>query len=117
VIHGREFKTATDEHGNHLPSGAERDVPWVAITPVVAAIRVLELMVPAGRLLFEYSLHDPSGRAGTGSLNVEALTKRIWDFTAWVNREAASLGLPAEAIPDDPHGKVSASRFRRILSA
>ena len=116
LIHGREFKTATDEHGNHLPSGAERDVPWVAITPVVAAIRVLERMVPAGRLLYDYSLHDPSGRAGTGSLNVEAFTKRIGDFTAWVNREAASLGLPSEAIPDDPHGKVTASRFRRTLA-
>lgn len=61
-------------------------------------------------------MHDPSGRAGTGSLNVEALTNRIRDFTARVNREASRLGLAAEAIPDDPHGKVSASRFRRTLA-
>ena len=47
LIRGLEFKTATDEHGNHLSAGAERDVPWVAITPVVNAIRVLERMVPA----------------------------------------------------------------------
>lgn len=116
LIRGREFKTATDEYGNHLPRGAERDVPWVAVTPVVAAIRVLERMVPAGHLLFDYSIHDPHGRAGTGSLNVEAFTKRIEDFMAWVNQEAARLGLPAEAIPDDPHGKVTASRFRRTLA-
>jgi integrase len=116
LIHGREFKTATDEYGNHLPSGAERDAPWVAITPVVAAIRVLERMVPAGHLLFEYSIHDPSGRAGTGALNVEAFTKRIGDFTTWVNHEAARLGLTAEAIHEDPHGKVTPSRFRRTLA-
>jgi integrase len=116
LIRGREFKTATDEYGNYLPSGAERDVPWVAVTPVVAAIRVLERMVPAGHLLFDYSIHDPHGRAGTGSLNVEAFTKRIGDFTAWVNSEAARLGIPAEAIPNDPHGKVTASRFRRTLA-
>lgn len=48
LIRGREFKTATDEHGNHLPSGAKRDVPWVAITPVVAALRVLERRVAPG---------------------------------------------------------------------
>jgi hypothetical protein len=116
LIRGREFKTATDEHGNQLPSGAERDVPWVAIAPVVTAIRVLERMVPDGQLLFAYSAHDPSGRTGTGSLNVEAFTARIEDFAAWSNREAASHGLPAEAIPDDPHGKITASRFRRTLA-
>ncbi len=41
LIRGLEFKTATDEDGNHRSSGAEREVPWVAITPVVNAIRVL----------------------------------------------------------------------------
>ena len=116
LIRGHEFKTATDEHGNHLPCGAERDVPWVAIAAVVTAIRVLERMVPGGHLLFAYTAHDPCGRAGTGSLNVEAFTARIEDFTAWANREAASQGLPAEAIPGDPHGKISAGRFRRTLA-
>jgi integrase len=116
LIRGHEFKTATDEHGNQLPGGAERDVPWVAIAPVVTAIRVLERMVPGGELLFAYSAHDPCGRHGTGSLNVEAFQQRIEDFTAWANREAASHGLPSEAIPDDPHGKISASCFRRTLA-
>jgi hypothetical protein len=116
LIRGHEFKTATDEHGNQLPSGAERDVPWVAITPVVTTIRVLERMVPSAQLLFAYSVHDPCGRAGTGSLNVDAFTARIEDFTAWANCEAASQGLPAEAIPGDPHGKISAGRFRRTLA-
>jgi hypothetical protein len=73
-------------------------------------------MVPSAQLLFAYTAHDPCGRAGTGSLNVEAFTARIEDFTAWANREAASQGLPAEAIPGDPHGKISAGRFRRTLA-
>ena len=61
LIRGREFKTATDEYGNHLSAGAERDVPWVAITPVVNAIRVLERMVPDGDLLFDHHAHDLRG--------------------------------------------------------
>jgi integrase len=116
LIRGHEFKTATDDYGNQLPCGAERDVPWVAIAPVVTAIRVLERMVPGGHLLFAYSVHDPCGRAGTGSLNVEGFSARIEDFTAWANHEAASHCLPAEAIPGDPHGKISAGRFRRTLA-
>jgi hypothetical protein len=48
LIRGLEFKTATGEHGNHISAGAERDVPWVAIAPVVNAIRVLERMVRTG---------------------------------------------------------------------
>jgi integrase len=41
MIRGHEFKGATDEDGNHQSGGVEREVPWVAITPVVNAIRVL----------------------------------------------------------------------------
>jgi hypothetical protein len=47
---------------------------------------------------------------------VEAFTKRTRDFTAWANHEAINHGLPAEAIPDDPHGQVTAIRFRRTLA-
>ena len=68
LIRGLEFKTATDEHGNHRSAGTERTVPWVAITPVVNAIRVLERMVPDGHLLFDHHAHDlASTRPGTGS--------------------------------------------------
>jgi hypothetical protein len=44
LIRSHEYKTATDEHGNHQSAGVQRAVPWVAITPVVNAIRVLERM-------------------------------------------------------------------------
>ena len=74
-------------------------------------------MVPAGHLLFDHHAHDlPGSRAGTGSLKVSALGDRIEDFVTWANREAASHGLPGEAIPADPHGTISLSRFRRTLA-
>lgn len=117
LICGHEFKTATDEDGNHLASGREREVPWVAITPVVNAIRVLERMVPPGHLLFESDSHWWHGhRPGTGSLNANALRARIEDFITWANAEAASLQLPHETIPPDPHGEVGVERFRRSLA-
>ena len=76
LIRGLEFKTATDEDGNHQSGGAEREVPWVAITPVVNAIRVLERMVPDGHLLFDHHAHDlPASRPGTGSLKPSALRR------------------------------------------
>ncbi len=31
LIRGREYKTATDDDGNHDSAGVERDVPWVAL--------------------------------------------------------------------------------------
>jgi hypothetical protein len=58
LIRGHEYKTATDEHGNHQSAGEEREVPWVAIAPVVHAIRVLERIVPDGALLFDRNAHD-----------------------------------------------------------
>jgi hypothetical protein len=45
LISSSVYKTARDQHGNHDSAGIERDVPWVAIAPVVNAIRVLERMV------------------------------------------------------------------------
>jgi integrase len=117
LIRGREYKTATDENGNHQSGGAEREAPWVAITPVVNAIRVLERMVPEGCLLFDHNAHDlPFSRAGTGSLKVSALRDRMEDFAAWANHEAARHGLPGEVIPADPHGSINLMRFRRSLA-
>jgi integrase len=118
LIRGLVFKTATDEDGNHQSGGAERGVPWVAITPVVNAIRVLEQMVPDGHLLFDHEVHDPvSHRPGTGSLKTSSLRERIEDFTAWANQEASLHGLANEMIPADPRGKIGLRRFRRFLSA
>ena len=117
LIRGCEYKNATDEHGNHQPAGLERDVPWVAITPVVNAIRVLERMVPDGHLLFDCHVHDPGGhRDRTGSLKQDSLQRRIEDFVAWANQETHAKGLAGEVIPDDPHGRIGLARFRRSLA-
>jgi hypothetical protein len=60
LIRGNEYKTALDEDGNHLSTGVQRGVPWIAITPVVNAIRVLERLVPDGALLFDATAHNVS---------------------------------------------------------
>jgi integrase len=116
LIYSREFKAATDEDGNHESGGLEREVPWVAITPVVSAIRVLERMVPDGHLLFDHHAHDLHPRPGTGSLKPSVIRLRIENFATWANHEAARLGLPGEAVPGDPHGAIGTSRFRRSLA-
>jgi integrase len=117
LIRGKTFKTARDEHGNHDSAGVERDVPWVAITPVVNAIRALERMVPPGSLLFDKAAHDVAGRRqGTGSLKLATMRNRVEAFIAWANAEATVRGLPAEVVPLDPRGAVGTASFRRSLA-
>lgn len=117
LIRTHEYKNAVDADGNHQSSGVERDVPWVAITPVVNAIRVLERMVPDGSLLFDGRAHDLRyHRPGTGSLKPAAIRHRIEDFVAWANTEALTHHIPGEAIPADPHGPIGTARFRRSLA-
>ncbi|MEV0299175.1 hypothetical protein [Nocardia sp. NPDC050710] len=116
LIRSTVFKNAVDQHGNHDSAGVERDMPWVAIRPVVNAIRVLERMVPEEALLFDHDVHDIMSRPGTGSLKTATLGKRIEAFVAWANTEAATHGLTGELIPPDPNGAIGAARFRRSLA-
>ncbi|MFI1522811.1 integrase [Kitasatospora cineracea] len=117
LITGLHFKSATDDDGNHLAAGAERTVPWVAIAPVVRAIRVLEKITPPGELLFDRNVHDFScRRTFTGALKHHTVRTRITDFIAWCNTEAARHGLEHQAIPPDPAGRVGPARFRRTLA-
>ncbi|MGW3823393.1 integrase [Streptomyces sp. NPDC005071] len=117
LIRGHEYKGVLDQDGNHLPGGAERDVPWVAITPVVNAIRVLERMVPPGALLFDGGQHLHRRTVySTGSLRTASVSRRIEKLIKWVNAEAALHGLTSEIIPPDPHGRVGTARFRRTLA-
>lgn len=117
LIRSQHYKNVTDDDGNHISAGEEREVPWVAITPVVHAIRVLERMVPEGELLFSANHHDFSGQRDLhGTLKITSLTRRIEDFVAWANSESEAHSLPDQAIPDDPHGAIRLSRFRRSLA-
>ncbi|MFI0469677.1 hypothetical protein ACH347_36895 [Saccharopolyspora sp. 5N102] len=115
LIRSHEYKTATDEHGDHQSAGVEREVPWVAIAPVVNAIRVLERIVPDGDFLFSHNAHDQA-KPNTGSIKPAALRTRVEDFVAWANKQAVALGLTSETIPADPHGTIGTARFRRSLA-
>ncbi|MFL0395158.1 integrase [Streptomyces albus] len=118
LIYGREFKNAFDEDGNHHSAGRLREVPWVAIPPVVRAIRVLESLVPADRLLFDATAHTfvNAPTRSTASLRFTGLHSRIEAFAAWASGLARALGRDGEVVPDDPHGPIGLARFRRTLA-
>ncbi|UQI49854.1 integrase (plasmid) [Streptomyces sp. HU2014] len=118
VIHGYVYKTAVDEDGNHLSTGELRDVPWVAITPVVSAIRVLERIVPSGELLFGSQFHQFGGfgQRTRVALRAETLRERVEHFVDWASQLARRLDRPHEVIPPDPHGAIGTGRFRRTLA-
>jgi integrase len=117
LIHSRHYKTVTDDDGNHVSAGEVREVPWVAIAPVVRAIRVLERMVPKGELLLSSAHHDfPWFHGFHGVLKNSSLNRRIREFATWANHEADRHGLPEQTIAEDPHGAISTSRFRRSLA-
>ncbi|WP_342745268.1 integrase [Streptomyces colonosanans] len=117
LIRSHHYKNVTDDDGQHVSAGEEREVPWVAITPVVRAIRVLERMVPEGELLFSSAHHDfARGRQRGGALKNSSMNRRIEDFIAWINRETESHGLQDQGVPQDPHGAIGLGRFRRTLA-
>ncbi|MFD4659677.1 integrase [Kitasatospora sp. NPDC058444] len=117
LIHGRVFKGVLDPDGNHHSPGQIREVPWVAIAPVVSAIRVLEHIAPDG-LLFDTAAHTvPRGRAATGrTIHLQAMRTRIEDFAAFASDLARRLDRPHEVVPADPHGAIGTARFRRSLA-
>ncbi|WP_188186965.1 integrase [Nonomuraea sp. SYSU D8015] len=117
LIHGHHYKNVIDDDGNHVSAGELRSVPWVAIAPVVHAIRVLERIVPPEELLLSAAHHDfTSQRGHPGALKNNGLNQRIEDFVAWANREAETQGLTDQVIPEDPHGAIGLARFRRTLA-
>ncbi|MCC2275497.1 integrase [Streptomyces sp. ET3-23] len=117
LIRSRHYKNVRDSDGHHVSAGEERAVPWVAITPVVNAIRVLERLVPEGELLFSSAHHDiVSQRKQHGALKRSSLGRRVESLISWINQEAIAQGLPAQHVPEDPHGNVGLSRLRRTLA-
>jgi hypothetical protein len=118
LIRSRHYKNVTDSDGNHVSAGDERQVPWVAIGSVVRAIRVLERIVPPGELLLSVTHHTfgIQHRRRAGALKAGSLNRRIEDFIAWANREAAGCGAPGQVIPEDPCGVIGTARFRLTLA-
>jgi len=117
LIRAHHYKNVRDSDGHHISAGEERAVPWVAITPVVNAIRVLERLVPKGELLLSSTHHDIIGqRKHHGALKRASLGRRVENLVSWINQEATAQGLPAQAVPEDPHGNLGLSRLRRTLA-
>jgi len=106
LIFSRTFKTARDENGNHDSNGQMRSAPWVAVAPVVQAIRTLEKIVGEEGLLFPSSRIDNQGR----SKGLYTAAERVTSFIDHVNDRQPN------SIPDDPLGRVTPSRFRRTLA-
>lgn len=81
LIRSHHYKNVRDTDGHHVSAGEERDVPWVAITPAVKAIRVLERIVPEGELLLSSTHHDViSQRNHHGALKRGSLDRRVEDL-------------------------------------
>ncbi|MFI0596548.1 integrase [Streptomyces griseus] len=118
LIYGRVFKNASDEDGNHRSAGQPREVPWVAIPPVVRAIRLLERIAPDGGLLFDAAAHSfhTVPTASSVSISNEGMRSRIEGFVAWAGELARKLDREHEIIPHDPHGAIGLARFRRTLA-
>jgi integrase len=106
-LHGRTFKTSRDKNGLHDSNGTARH-PWVAVTPVMEAIRVLERLRPKG-LLFP----SPQTKASGRSLSFNTASQRIGYFIKSVNSRYRGTG---PIIPEDKHGAIVPSRFRRTLA-
>lgn len=107
LIESRTFKAVKDESGNHDSRGRMRAAPWVAVAPVILAIRALERLVGNGGLLFPTGKYIKSaGRAR----KLTSIGKNIIEFIDYVNARCPGR------IPADPRGRVNPMRFRRTLA-
>lgn len=109
LIHSRHFKSVRDEHGNHDSHGEVRATPWVAVAPVVQAIRTMEALHGGEGLLFPAVWRGDRKRL-TRSRSRYAMAASITRFIDYINARH-----PA-AIPADPHGRIASIRFRRTLA-
>ena len=131
-LHGLKFKAARNDDGTPAPDGEARQ--WTVISPVHAAIGILEQLTDTSHL-FPLRPHwlngaprrprrrpeaSPGGRGRrrrTGQvITTKAANVRIAEFITWVNTYASEHGLDSETIPADPDGPVTLSRFRRTIA-
>jgi hypothetical protein len=130
-LHGQHFKGVRDADGTPAPGGAARQ--WTVIPPVHTAIGILEQLTTSGHLFplrpawldgaSKRPRHPPAPPGTRGSrhrtgqvITAKAANGRIAEFITWVNSYASEHGLDSEAIPADPDGPVTLSRFRRTAA-
>jgi integrase len=132
-LHGHHFKGVRDADGTPTPGGAARQ--WTVIPPVHTAIGILEQLTTSRHLFplkpawldsvrARVRQRRPPASPGTrGSrrragqvITAKAANSRIAEFITWVNTYASEHGLDSEAIPADPDGPVTLSRFRRTVA-
>ena len=118
VIQGKTFKGALDNSGNTIPTGLDREHPWLAIAPVAKAIAVMEALHPDSDLLFPAEAFTAAPALSLQGAAVRPLMarQRIADFIDWCNETALRLGRTEDVIPPDPEGRVVVRRFRRTLA-
>jgi hypothetical protein len=108
-IDGRRYKSARLADGRSDHNGTEH--VWSTIKPVSVALHALErLGYDDGSYLWRLP-RDPHTAMDTGLAAV-----RIDELIGTVNNLADRLGRLALAVPPDPSGKVTLSRFRRTLA-
>ncbi|GAA4666497.1 hypothetical protein [Frondihabitans cladoniiphilus] len=109
LIHSVTFKTAHDDEGIHDSRGQLREAPWVAIEPVVTAIRTMESLSKVDLLFPSPQFVKYKAK----SLSLNTLIDRIAVFVSWARERGEDVG---PAVPEDVHGNVTPSRLRRTLA-
>lgn len=113
-IQGRVFKGQRDSDGNTVRGGVDRPNPWHVIEPVARAVKVME-QLHDHEILFPVAAFEPfHGRSQSLSATTSTTRNNIRRLIEWCNADADKAGRPA--IPPDPKGSVTMSRFRRTVA-
>jgi hypothetical protein len=119
LLDGWHWKGVTDPDGGKLAAGEQRADPWVVHEITAKAVAVLERLhdqpwlFPDTLFVAERQRHL-NRRAGYARTD-KSINRDIGLLTAWVNRYCTDNGR-ADAIPPDPAGPITTSRFRRTLA-
>lgn len=116
-IFGPVVKGQRDDEGRHLSQGRMRGHPWLTIEQGAKAVRTLQhlartmdsqmLIAPGPQSSADRDVRGiPSNKAGD----------RIKILIRHVNRRLSPAQSELPAIPPDPNGPVTLSRFRRTLA-
>lgn len=119
---GKRWKSAKEVDGQKAAKGSQRSMPWV-VHPVAAQAVSALIRLEADSLLFPNSIrpkplrgHKEPGNLRPGRARTTSqIGTDIINFVAWVNKYCA-LNARTDSIPDDSHGRINGTRFRRTLA-